>query len=394
MQGPRIILCTGKGGVGKTSVAAATALRGARSGLRTIILSTDPAHSLADSLDTALGPEPTQVDANLWAQEVRAQAEMERSWTAMRGWLSRILARQGVDQLRAEELTVPPGMDELFSLLEIRRHNTSGEFDLIVVDCAPTGETLRLLGFPEMAKWWLEKVFPWNRRLTNAARPLARTLDLPLPDLDALSEVERLAASLIEVNAILRDRERVSLRLVLNPDRMVIREAKRTFTYLGLYGFATDAVIANRVLPAELDGGYLGGWRSQQEQALVEIHEGFAPAPVLESRLFEREVIGLEMLTRLGEELFGDGIDATAVLWKGPGREFESDEQGHLLRLPLPFAERSDIDLKQIGDELIVTVEGERRTIILPQALAGQRPSGAKLENGILEIRFADAPGR
>lgn len=391
MHGPRIILCTGKGGVGKTSVAAATALRGAASGMRTVVLSTDPAHSLADSLETELGAEPTPVAGNLWGQEVRAQVEMERSWTAMRDWLAKVLAQQGVDRLRAEELTVPPGMDELFSLLEIRRHDAGGEFDLIVVDCAPTGETLRLLGFPEMAKWWLEKVFPWNRRLTSAARPLARSLDLPLPNLDALSEIDRLATSLIEINGILRDRERCTLRLVMNPDRMVIREARRTFTYLGLYGFATDAVVANRILPAELDGGYLGDWRRRQEDNLAEVKQGFAPLPVLEARLFEREVVGAEMLERLGQALYGDAeLDAAAVLWNGRGREFDLDGEIPLLRLPLAFAERDEIDLKQIGDELIVTACGERRTIILPQALHGQRPSGAKLEDGMLEIRFSD----
>ena len=393
MQGPRIILCTGKGGVGKTSVAAATAMRGAAAGLRTVVLSTDPAHSLGDCLESALGPDPVAVGDRLWAQEVRAQVEMERSWVAMRDWLARVLARQGVDRLKAEELTVPPGMDELFSLLEIRRHDASGEFDLIVVDCAPTGETLRLLGFPEMAKWWIDKVFPWNRRLVSAAMPLARTLDLPVPELGTLEEIERLAESLVGINTILRDRERCSLRLVMNPDRMVVREARRTFTYLGLYGFATDAVVANRILPTELDGGYLGGWRSRQEGILEEVRQGFAPVPVLESRLFEHEVIGPTMLERLGEELYGpiEG-DAADLLWKGPGREFEMDGNVPLLRLPLPFAERDEIDLKRISDELIVTVCGERRTIILPQALAGREPSGAKLENGALEIRFADAP--
>lgn len=392
MEGPRIILCTGKGGVGKTSVAAATAMRGAASGRRTIVLSTDPAHSLADCLEVKLGPDPALVGENLWAQEVRAQVEMERGWTAMRDWLSRVLARQGVDRLRAEELTVPPGMDELFSLLEIRRHDKSGDYDLIVVDCAPTGETLRLLGFPEMARWWIDKVFPWNRRLASAARPLARTLELPLPELDALDEIERLAENLVAINGILSDRNRCSLRLVMNPDRMVVREARRTFTYLGLYGFATDAVVANRVLPPEVEGGYLADWRRRQEQTLVEVREGFAPVPVLDARLFEREVIGPEMLGRLGEELYGELEEgADALLWCGPGREFELDGDVPMLRLPLPFAERDEINLKRISDELIITVCGERRTIILPQALAGLDPSGAKLENGALEIRFADA---
>ncbi|HZJ28834.1 MAG TPA: ArsA family ATPase, partial [Solirubrobacterales bacterium] len=305
MRPPRIILHTGKGGVGKTSVAAATALRAAAGGLRTVLLSTDPAHSLADSLGVELGPDPTPVVERLWAQEVRAQAEMERSWTAMRDWLGRALAKQGIDSVRAEELTVPPGMDELFSLLQIRRHHESGEYDLIVVDCAPTGETLRLLGFPEVARWWLDKVFPWNGWLAGTVRPLARTLDLPVPDPAAFSELQRLAESLLEINEILRNGERCTIRLVLNPDRMVIREAKRTYTYLSLYGYVTDAVIANRVLPEELGEGYLGGWQRAQAENLAEIEDGFAPVPVLPAPWLAEEVIGLEMLGRLGEAIFG-----------------------------------------------------------------------------------------
>lgn len=260
MRRARIILCTGKGGVGKTSVAAATALRGAAAGLRTVVISTDPAHSLGDCLEAELGPDPTPIADNLWAQEVRARVEMERSWAAMRGWLADVLARQGVDRLRAEELTVPPGMDELFSLLEIRHHDAEGDFDLIVVDCAPTGETLRLLGFPEVAKWWLEKVFPWNRRLAGAALPLARSLDLPVPDLDALGEVERLAGRLVEINAILRDRDRCSLRLVMNPDRIVTACGERRTI----------------ILPRALDGRWPRG--AKLENGVLEVR--FSDGPI------------------------------------------------------------------------------------------------------------------
>jgi arsenite/tail-anchored protein-transporting ATPase len=215
---PRTILYTGKGGVGKTSVAAATALAIARSGLRTIVMSTDPAHSLSDSLETELGPQPVPVADNLWAQEVQAEAEMERHWQAVQSWLGGLLSDRGVDRILAEELTVPPGMDEIFSLLQLKRHHESGEFDVIIVDCAPTGETLRLLSFPEVARWWLEKVFPWEKRLLSAARPFAKTvLDLPLPGNDVLAEVQDLVRNLIDMSEILRDRSRSSIRLVMNP---------------------------------------------------------------------------------------------------------------------------------------------------------------------------------
>jgi arsenite/tail-anchored protein-transporting ATPase len=281
---PRTILYTGKGGVGKTSVAAATARRCAAEGLRTVVLSTDPAHSLADSLGAELGPEPTPVGDGLWGQEVQAQAEIERHWRRVRSWLSRVLADRGVLDIAAEELCVPPGMDELFSLLEIKRHHDSGEFDVVVVDCAPTGETLRLLSFPEIGQWWLERVFPVEGRLVAAARPFARgLLDLELPDADAMAEIHALVRNLIAMNRILRDTEHASIRLVMNADRMVIREAQRTFTYLNLYGYLTDAVIVNRLFPADVSEGYFAGWHGRQRERLAEVEAGFAPVPVLTS---------------------------------------------------------------------------------------------------------------
>src|SRR3954453_6162228 len=260
---PRTILYTGKGGVGKTSVAAATARQCAASGLRTIVLSTDPAHSLSDSLEAELGSAPTPVGERLFGQEVQAQEEMERHWEAVSGWLGELLAERGVDPISADELTVPPGMDEMFSLLQIKTHHESGDFDAIIVDCAPTGETLRLLSFPDVASWWLEKVFPWERRLYAAARPFARSLlDIPMPGEAVFDDVERLVSNLVAMNVILRDRSHTSIRLVMNPDRMVIKEAMRTFTYLNLYGYLTDAVVVNRVFPPELSEGYFATWRA------------------------------------------------------------------------------------------------------------------------------------
>ena len=389
MPPPRTILYTGKGGVGKTSVAAATARRCARAGLRTVVISTDPAHSLSDSLEVELGPEPTPAGANLWGQEVRAQLEMEANWTAVQDWMAKLLASRGVEQIRAEELTVPPGMDELFSLLQIKRHTESGRFDALVVDCAPTGETLRLLGFPDIAQWWIEKVFPWERRMVGAVRPLARTLDLPLPGPQVFDEVRRLSRNLIAMNAILRDRRHCSIRLVMNPDRMVINEAQRTFTYLNLYGYLTDAVIVNRVFPDDVAGGYFEGWRERQRAHLLSVREGFAPVPVLEARYFEQEVVGAAMLDRLAAELFGSG-QPEEILHTELTRELTMDDGAAVLRLAVPFAEKSDIDLKKVGDELIVTVGGEKRTIILPSALSEARPSGAAFENGTLKVSFED----
>jgi arsenite-transporting ATPase len=389
VQPPRTILYTGKGGVGKTSVAAATARSCARAGLRTVVLSTDPAHSLSDSLEVDLGPQPTEAGENLWGQEVRAQLEMEANWAAVQDWMTKLLASRGVEQIRAEELTVPPGMDELFSLLQIKRHQESGRFDVLIVDCAPTGETLRLLGFPDIAQWWIEKVFPWERRMISAARPLARSFDLPLPGPEVFDEVQRLTRNLIAMNAILRDRERCSIRLVMNPDRMVIKEAQRTFTYLNLYGYLTDAVIVNRVFPDDVEGGYFGPWRERQREHLLSVREGFAPVPVLEARYFEEEVVGAGMLDRLAAEVFGE-TRPDEVMHTELTRELTMDDGVAVLRLSVPFAEKSDIDLKKVGDELIVTVAGEKRTIILPSAMSEQRPSGAAFENGTLKVSFED----
>jgi arsenite/tail-anchored protein-transporting ATPase len=389
---PRTILYTGKGGVGKTSVAAATARRCAAAGLRTVVLSTDPAHSLADALGTALNGEPTPIGGKLWAQQVSAQDEMERNWAGVQDWLSPLLVERGVDRISAEELTVPPGLDELFSLLQIKRHNESGDFDCVIVDCAPTGETLRLLSFPDVARWWLEKVFPQQSRIMDAARPFARAvLDVALPGEEVFDDVQRLVRNLIAMNEILRDDENVSVRLVMNPDRMVIDEARRTFTYLNLYGYLTDAVVVNRVFPAEV-GDYFGAWRERQQEHLREVEAAFSPVPMLRAPFFDEEVVGPQMLDRLGDELFG-GRDAAAVLHDTVSQRLVVGADHAELRMALPFAARGDISLKKIGLELIVRVDGQKRTLMLPPALGDYRPAGAEFEDGALKVHF-DGPAR
>jgi arsenite-transporting ATPase len=385
---PRTILYTGKGGVGKTSVAAATARRCAAEGKRTIVLSTDPAHSLAESLETAVGGSPTDVGGGLFAQQVQAQDELERHWSAVQDWLGGVLMERGVDRIAAEELTIPPGGDELFSLLALKAHAESGDWDVIVVDCAPTGETLRLLSFPDAARWWLDKMLGRERALLSAARPLARAfLDLQLPDERAFVEIQKLVANLVAMHELLRDSARASIRLVMTPDRMVVAEAMRTFTYLNLYGYLTDAVVVNRVFPEEVDG-YFGAWRRVQAEQLELVASGFSPVPVLEVPYFEREVLGAEMLDRLGEQLF-EGRDPAAVMHDRVTQELTLEDDRAELRLDLPFAGKGDVSLKKIGLELVVRVDGHKRTIILPGALAGFRPSSASLRDGALVVGFA-----
>jgi arsenite-transporting ATPase len=389
---PRTILYTGKGGVGKTSVAACTARSCAAAGLRTLVISTDPAHSLSESLGAELSSEPQAAGDLLWGQEVKAQEEMERHWAGVQEWLGEMFLERGVDRISAEELTVPPGMDELFSLLRIQGHHRTGEWDVIVVDCAPTGETLRLLSFPDVARWWLDKVFPMERQILAAARPIARSLlDIPLPTQAVFEDIQRLSRSLISMNEILRDRERSTIRLVMNPDKMVIGEAMRTFTYLNLYGYLTDAVIVNRIFPSEV-GDYFAGWRRVQEEHLELVESAFAPVPVLRAPYFDQEVIGAEMLDRLAGELFGGAeLDPAAILYESLTQELEVSEQEARLRLTLPFARKGDISLKKIGLELIVRVDGHKRTMMLPTSLSTYNPTGASFEDGALEVVFAGA---
>jgi arsenite/tail-anchored protein-transporting ATPase len=388
----RTILYTGKGGVGKTSVAACTARACAAAGLRTLVLSTDPAHSLSESLGAPLGSEPSAVSDRLWGQEVNAQEEMERHWSGVQEWLGEVFVERGLDHISAQELTVPPGMDELFSLLRLQAAHKSPDWDAIVVDCAPTGETLRLLSFPDVARWWIEKVFPLERQLLAAARPLARSLlDIQLPSSAVFADIQRLSQNLIAMNEILRDRRRCTVRLVMNPDKMVIGEAMRTFTYLNLYGYLTDAVIVNRVFPLDV-GDYFAGWRRLQEEHLSLVRSAFSPIPVLCAPYFEAEVLGADMLDRLAAELFDSGaVDPAGVLHDRLTQELHVSEDGARLRLMLPFAHKGDISLKKIGLELIVGVDGYRRTIILPSALATFQPSGATFEDGALEVAFQGA---
>src|SRR5579884_1008949 len=385
----RTILYTGKGGVGKTSVAAATARACAGAGATTLLISTDPAHSLADSLELAVDGEPTAANHNLWAQQVNTQEEMERHWAGVQEWLGGLLLERGLHLISAEERPVPPGLDELFSLLQLQQAHDSGRWEVIVVDCAPTGETLRLLSFPDVAQWWIEKVFPVEGQLLAAAAPLARSLlDIPLPTQAVFADIRRLSENLIAMNGILRDRDHASVRLVMNPEKMVIGEAMRTFTYLNLYGYLTDAVIVNRIFPDDV-GDYFARWKRLQEENLELVRSAFAPVPVLCAPYFDQEVVGPTMLDRLAAELFESaGHDPAALLHEHVTQELELVGERARLRLALPLASKGEISLKKVGQELIVGVNGQKRLIILPPALTGFEPRGASFDDGTLEVTF------
>jgi arsenite/tail-anchored protein-transporting ATPase len=388
---PRVILYTGKGGVGKTSVAAATARACAAAGKRTIVLSTDPAHSLADALQTEIGGDPTELEGGLWAQQISAQQELERNWSGVQGWLGRLFVEKGVDPITADELTVPPGGDELFSLLRLKHHVEEGGWDVVVVDCAPTGETLRLLSFPDVARWWLGKVFGREAQLLSVARPLARTfLDLELPDDRVFGEVQELVRNLVTMNELLRDSRSASVRLVMTPDRVVAAEAMRTYTYLNLYGYVTDAVVVNRVFGDEVRGTYLAGWLDLQTEQLAVVRDGFAPVPVLEAPFLPAEPVGGAMLDHLAGELFGTH-EPWAVLHDRVSQHLSMEDGRAELRLELPFARKGDVTLKKAGLELIVGVSGQRRVIALPNALADFRPAAASFADEVLVVTFEEA---
>jgi len=384
----RIILYTGKGGVGKTSVAAATALRSARLGHRTLVMSTDAAHSLADCFDRPLGSEPTPVASKLWGQELDVYRQIDAQWGILQEWIKLLMEWRGMDEVLAEEMALLPGMDELASLLYLLNHYEGGEYEVIIVDCAPTGETLRLLSFPDVLRWWLQRIFPIQRAAARVARPVVRRLtDLPVPGDEVFAAVKELLTRLERTREVLADGETTSVRLVLNPEKMVIRESQRTYTYLSLYGYAIDAVVCNRLLPEALNHPYFEAWKETQERYYALVEEGFSPLPIINGPLMEQEVVGLKMLERFARALF-DTSDPTGVLYRGEAQRIRQEDGTYLLTLNLPFASKEQIALSQVGDELIVQVGAYRRNLILPRALAAAESQGAKLEGNKLTIRF------
>lgn len=384
----RIILYTGKGGVGKTSVAAATALRCAELGYRTVVISTDPAHSLADSFDVALGPEPTNILPNLWGQEIDILHQMEKHWRTVQKYLASVLAWRGMDELIAEETSVLPGMDELASLLQIVYLHDSGDYDVIIVDCAPTGETLRLLSFPEAARWYLQRIFPIERKAAQIVRPVIRPLmNMPFPEDEVFEALKDLLLQLDRMHTLLTDPDRSSVRLVLNPEKMVIKEAQRTFTYLNLYGYPIDLIVSNRLIPGRVQDSYFDSWKETQEKYGQLVEEAFSPLTILKAPLFDLEVVGFQMLRRMAESIYGQE-DPTKIFFVGQTHSIAKSDGGYLLNMRLPFIEKEDIVLTRSGDELIVHIGNYKRNLILPRALVGLEVKRARFEGDTLAVTF------
>lgn len=390
----RILLFTGKGGVGKTTVAAATALQCAAAGRRTLVLSTDTAHSLADAFGTPLDATPLAVAPMLWAQQLDATERFEEVWSEVQDYLTRVLDWAGVDGIEAEELSIIPGLDEIFALSDIVDSATSGAWDVLVVDCAPTAETIRLLSLPEVLRWYMERVFPVSRKVTRLVKPLvSKVSSIPV----ANDSVFRATAAFYErmgsVRSLLTDGDHATVRLVVNPERLVVAEARRTATYLSLYGYRVDAVIANRLFPEEIADPWFKAWKEAHAEHLVTICDGFAPTPVLRATLASDELVGVEALEEFGAEVYA-GLDPAAILHRDEPLRVEPEKDGYVLRIALPFADRDELEVGRNGGELLVRVGPHRRSIVLPEALVRRTVTGAVLDDGSLAVRFGPAPAK
>ncbi|HEY9895835.1 MAG TPA: TRC40/GET3/ArsA family transport-energizing ATPase [Candidatus Sericytochromatia bacterium] len=390
----RVILMTGKGGVGKTSVAAATGLRCAELGYRTLVLSTDPAHSLADSFDVELGHDPKLVRPNLWGAELDALKELEGNWGAVKRYITQVLQARGMDGVQAEELAILPGMDEIFGLVRMKRHYDEGEYDVLIIDSAPTGTALRLLSLPEVGGWYMRKFYKPFQGISVALRPLVEPLFRPLagfslPDKEVMDAPFEFYEQIEALEKVLTDATKTSVRLVMNPEKMVIKESLRAHAYLSLYNVATDMVVANRILPDSVSDPFFQRWKEQQQQYRQEIHENFSPLPIKEVPLYSEEMCGLAALDRLKDTLYPNNEDPAQVYYKETTLRVVQDKQQYSLEVYLPGIEKRQIELSKSGDELNIRIGNHRRNLVLPQSLAALEPAGAKMEDDYLKIRFA-----
>lgn len=383
----RIILYLGKGGVGKTTVAAATALRCAQLGHRTLVASTDIAHSLADSFDIHLADKPVKVADNLWAQEISVVADIHNYWGTLQEFVSGLITGPGISNIVADELSAFPGMDEIVSLLHINKQAKEQNFDRVIIDAAPTGETIRLLTMPDTFRWYAGHIARYESGVVRALRPIAgRLLQGPAEVLNAL---EKLDAATAELRTTLSDPEITSYRVVLQPEKMVMREAERAISYLGLFNYPVDSVIINRILPESVEEGEFYRKRREIQTKYIEmIENNFRPLPIWRAPYYAEEVVGQEALARLAIDCFGD-VDPSDIFYKGILQEvIELEDGGYRLRLPVPFVTSTDVRLRKRGDEMFITIGNFKREMILPAVLAKRRAAGGALRDGMLEIDF------
>ncbi|MHB8358387.1 MAG: ArsA family ATPase [Thermoplasmataceae archaeon] len=383
----RIILYTGKGGVGKTSMAAATAVGLANSGKSTLIISTDPAHSLGDALNMDVGPRVKTVFKNLDAQEVSVVEAISSHWGELKVYLAALFQSQGLDPVSAEEIATLPGFDEASHLLYLNDYLKSNRYDVIVMDSAPTGEALKLLSFPEAMSWYMEKVFPIGRTTARIVRPFMKPIiGMPLPDDTVFASMDSLYKNLKKVREVLIDNSITSIRLVCNPDRMSFNETKRAYTYLLLYGYPVDALIVNKIF-ADNVGDFFLKWKENQREIIKEIDESFREIKVLKVYLSDEEPIGREYLTRLSKKIYEDS-DPMEIFFKGKPIEYYRLDNRNYVRVKLPFAKKESMNLYNKGGELVIEIENWRRVFYLPQSLSDKSPGNAEFINGHLNIEL------
>ncbi len=390
----RVILMTGKGGVGKTSVAAATGLRCAELGYNTLVLSTDPAHSLADSFDLELGHDARLIKPNLWGAELDALMELEGNWGAVKRYITEVLQARGLDGVQAEELAILPGMDEIFGLVRMKRHYDEGNYDVLIIDSAPTGTALRLLSIPEVGGWYMRRFYKPLQGMSMALRPLVEPIFKPitgfsLPNQEVMDAPYEFYEQIEQLEKVLTDNTQTSVRLVTNPEKMVIKESLRAHAYLSLYNVSTDLVIANRIIPDEVTDPFFQRWKTHQQEYRQEIHQNFSPLPVKEVPLFSDEMCGLEALERLKATLYAEE-DPTQVYYRENTIRVVQNKDHYSLELYLPGVPKDQIQLNKTGDELNIRIGNHRRNLVLPQSLATLNPSGAKMEEDYLKIRFTE----
>ena len=390
----RIIFFAGKGGVGKTSAAAATGIKAAERGKKTVIMSLDVAHSLSDIFDMEKAlinqskGEPVQVGENLWIQELDIQEEIEKNWGDIHKYLSTLLNTTGLDEILAEELAILPGMEEVSLLLHINRYARNNDFDVVLLDCAPTGESLRFISIPTTLEWYINKIFKIEKAIVKYARPVAkRFYDLPLPGEEYFDAIERLFEKLQGVDALLTDPETTTVRLVTNPEKIVLKETQRAFMYFSLYKMSIDAIIMNRVLPDAVSEPYFQDWRESQKRYVREAEDYFQPVPLLPVNLFKGEVLGFDNLKALGDKIYGSR-NPLDRFFMGKPYELTKVDGKYQLKMKLPFIEKRDVALHKIADELIVRIGGFKRTVMLPRQVAALDSLKATLEGHYLLIDF------
>ena len=393
----RILLFSGKGGVGKTSLAAATGLELSRLGYRTLVMSVDPAHSLADAFDIETElfhgktGDPYPIDERLAIHEVNIQKEIKRHWKEISAYVVSVLRTTGISDVEAEELAILPGMEELSALMYVNQFRREERYDVIVLDCAPTAESMRFVSMPATLEWYMKHIFAFQRGLLKAVRPIAnRVAPFELPSDDYFANVQNLFGRLAGIDELLEDPRITSVRLVTNPERMVLRETQRAFVYFSLHGLAVDGILVNRVLPLEVTDAYFQEWRASQARILEEIDAYFAPVPVKRIPLFTHEVLGRERLEELARALYASGEDPAAIGRTEAPYTFAKRDGHYEVRLQLPFAAKGEVGLFKKGDELVVEIGTLRRHIGLPTSMAGLSPSRAKLENRILTVEMKE----